>query len=125
MGCGVYWQQVREIERALGTLRKYGFSEMSEAYRKLYQIRGELLAEVGLKFPRTISQLLKIMGLSPGSITLWHDVESGWLSEARAKPGAPPVYHYVSDETAMAILKKEVTHELEQQLLTPDDYLGE
>jgi hypothetical protein len=126
MGCGVYWGQIKELERALGVLRpRLDIPGVSDAYQKLYGIRGRLLKEVGVKFPRTLTSLFKLMGLSPGSITIWHDVESGWLAEAREKPGAPPVYHRVSDEVAVKILKKEVTPELEKELLTPDDYLGE
>lgn len=125
MGCGVYWQQIREIERALGSMRKFGISEVSEAYQKLFSIRGKLMTQVGLKFPRSVSQLVRLVGLSPGSISLWHDIESGWMSEARERPGAPPVYHRVSDEVAMAILKGELTHELELELMKPDEYLGE
>ncbi|MBU2685737.1 MAG: hypothetical protein KKF27_21040, partial [Gammaproteobacteria bacterium] len=117
MGCGVYWSQVREIERALGTMTRFGIPEVSEAYKKLYGIRARLLAQVGFKFPRTVSQLVKMVGLSPGTVTLWHDIESGWMSEARAKPGAPPVYRSVPDEVAMAILKGELTKELEQELM--------
>lgn len=125
MGCGVYWSQVREIERALSTLRRYNIPVMSEAYQKLYSIRGRLLAQVGVKFPRIPSLLSILLGLSPGVIKLWHDPESGWLTEARAKPGAAPVYHHVTDEVAMVLLKRELTHELEAELLTPDEYLGE
>jgi hypothetical protein len=126
MGCGVYWQQVRELERALGALRPHlEIPGVSEAMRELYSIRGELLKRVGFKFPRTISAILKLAGLSPGTITLWHDVESGWMTEARAYPGAPPVYKHASDEVAITILKKEITKELEAELLTPDEYLGE
>jgi hypothetical protein len=126
MGCGVYWQQVHEVERALSALRPHlEIPGVSDAMRELYSIRGELLKRVGFKFPRTISLILKLAGLSPGTITLWHDIESGWMTEARARPGAPPVYKYVSDEVAITILKKEVTKELEAELLTPDEYLGE
>ena len=35
------------------------------------------------------------------------------------------MYHYIGDEQAIAIIKKEVTPELEKYLMTPDDYLGE
>lgn len=125
MGCGVYWQQIKEIERALHVLDKYGITEISEAYKTIYGIRAKLLAQVGIKFPRMVTQLLRLVGFSPGVFALWHDVESGWMSEARARPGAPPVYKSASDEVAMAILKQELTPELEAQLLTPDEYLGE
>jgi len=125
MGCGVYWQQIHETDRAMRVMRLHGISEAAAPFRELYRLRGKLMAQVGVKFPRTTSLLMKLIGLSPGTISLWHDVESGWMSEARARPGAPPVYKSVSDEVAMAILKQEVTHELEAQLLTPDEYLGE
>ena len=126
MGCGVYWQQVREVERALGALRPHiDIPGVSDAYNALYGIRGKLLAQVGFKFPRTLSQIAKLVGFSPGTISLWHDIESGWLVEARAKPGASPVYHYVKDEVAIKLLKGELTKELETTLMTPDDYIGE
>ena len=126
MGCGIYWRQVREVERAISALRPHtAIPGVSEATRELYSIRGRLLKTVGLKFPRTISQILKLAGLSPGTITLWEDIESGWLVEARTKPGAPPVYHYVKDDIAMAILTGALTHELEATLMTPDEYIGE
>ena len=83
------------------------------------------MGQVGFKLPRPVSLLLRLVGLSPGVLKVWHDAESGWMSEARARPGAPPVYKAVSDEVAMAILKHEITHELEEGLLTPDPYLGE
>ena len=126
MGCGIYWQQIREADRALNALRPHlAIPGVSDAMGELYSIRGKLLETVGLKFPRTITQILKLAGLSPGAITLWHDIESGWLVEARTKPGAPPVYHYVKDDVAIAILKGELTHELETELMAPDEYLGE
>ncbi len=119
MGCGVYWQQIRELERALGSMSRFGIAIDSDAYRQLSSLRGKLMKQVGFKFPRTISALVKLVGLSPGTLTLWHDVESGWMTEARERPGAPPVYRAVGDDIAMAILKREVTHELKEQLLTP------
>jgi len=125
MGCGVANRQIRELDRALSTMRRFGIDELSGPFRQLSAQRGKLLSQVGFKFPRTISSLLKLLGLSPGTITLWHDVESGWMSEAREKPGAPPVYKAVTDEVAMALLKGELTKELEQVLMAPDDYYGE
>ncbi len=125
MGCGVYWQQIREVERALGTLRKYGISSLSPEVRLLTTARGKLMAQVGFKFPRTFIQVLKLVGMSPGSITLWEDIESGWLAEGRVRPGAPPVYHYITDEQAVAIINRDVSPELHDYLMTPDPYLGE
>lgn len=125
MGCGIYWQQINTIEKAMKGLRVSGIPEISDAYQSLNQLRGQLLTKVGLKFPRTVSQIARFAGLSPGEIRVWFDIESGWMAEARAKPGAPPVYHALSAETAAQILKGELTKELELQLMAPDEYLGE
>lgn len=125
MGCGVFWQQVHRLDESLGSMRVSGILTTSGPYKELYALRGKLMAQIGFKFPREITMLLKLIGLSPGTITLWHDIESGFMSEARAYPDAPPVYKRVSDEVAMTILKMEVTKELEAELLTPDEYLGE
>jgi len=125
MGCGVYWTQIRELERTLGSLRQFGILETSDAYRQLNALRGKLMKQVGFKFPRALTLVTKLAGLSPGVLKLFHDVESGFMSEARAKPGAPPVYHYMDYELAATILKGELTHEQFEQLVTPDDYTGE
>lgn len=121
MGCAakVYWDQLREVERALKTMRTFGIPEVAEAYQKLYGIRGELLRSVGLGKPRIITQLIRLIGFSPGTFAVWHDLEAGWMSEARAYPGAPPVYKLVNDDIAMAILQKRLTPELEAKLLAP------
>ena len=68
---------------------------------------------------------LRLLGLSPGEIKLWHDAECGWFTEAREHPGATPVYHYISDEVAASIIKGELSKELEAELMKPDEYLGE
>ena len=119
------YDQLHEIDRALSTMRRFGIPEVSDAYQQLYSLRGKLMAQVGFKAPRPVSLLAKLIGMSPGVIKVWHDAESGWMSEAREKPGAPPIYKKVSDEVAMAILKGEVTPELEKELMTPDPYIGE
>jgi len=125
MGCGVYWNQVHRVDESLDSMRLHGINPLSGPFQELYTLRGKLMGQIGLKFPRTTSLLAKLLALSPGTISLWHDVESGFMSEARAYPGAPPVYKSVSNEVAMAILKGEMTHDLEKELMTPDEYLGE
>jgi len=125
MGCGVYWKQVREIERALGSLRRLGIGELTPAYMQLTGLRGQLLRRVGFKFPRTLSALMKVVGLSPGSVTLFHDVEGGFLVEVRDKPGARPYLHYISDEQAVAILNNDISPEFHDYLFAPDTYIGE
>jgi len=125
MGCGVYWQQVHTIETAMSELEKVGFGPGTPAYEALSGKRGGILKTIGTKFPRETYPVLSRLYLSPESVQLWFDAESGWFSEARAKPGAPPIYHHVSDEVAIALLKKEVTPELKKYLMTPDPYIGE
>ena len=124
MGCGVYWQQIKELDRALSTLRKYKIPELSDAYQILSNVRIDLLGKMGIKIPRTITQVIRLFGFSPGSIALWHDVEEGWLTEARREPTSLPVYKIVSDDIAMAVLQRQITDELEEYLLTPDPHLG-
>ena len=125
MGCGVYWQQIRTAERALGDLEKLGLGPGTEAYEAVWHQRGALLAEVGRKFPRVDFTLSMWRELSPQRIRAWFDPEFGFMAEIRASPGAPPVYKMVSAEVAVAIIKDEVTPELKETLLAPDEYLGE
>jgi len=125
MGCGVYWQQINRLDESMGMMRMRGISPSAGPYQELFRLRGKLMGQVGIKYPREITLLMRVLGLSPGEIRLWHDVESGFMSEARAYPGAPPVYKAVSDDIATAILKKEITKELEAELMAPDEYLGE
>lgn len=119
------YRQVDEITRALNVLRLNGILEDALPYKSLYSLRGKILKQIGIKFPRVPSLLSLVAGLSPGTIKVWHDAESGFMTEARAKEGAPPVYHHVSDEVAIKILKGELTKELEVELMKPDSYLGE
>lgn len=125
MGCGVKWQQIGQLDKALGSMRVSGILTTAGPFQELSALRAKVMAQIGFKLPRVVTQMIRLIGLSPGTITLWHDIESGWMSEARAKLGAPPVYKSVSDEVAMAILKGEVTKKLETELLTPDPYIGE
>ncbi len=120
MGCGVYWQQVHEIEKALATMERFGIDPGSEGVVALQGERAKLMAQVGFKFPRTVTPMSEFMVFLSPAIRVWHDSEQGWMSEARAKPGAAPVYKAASDEVAMAILKRDITPELEAILLTPD-----
>jgi len=125
MGCGVYWQQIGELDRAMRSLRRFGITEFDPAYQTLASIRSGLLKHVGFKYPRTITQLARLAALSPGEVKLWHDVESGWMAEIRDRAGDPPRYRYVDDETAVKVLQGTLTHDEFTELAVPDDYLGE
>jgi len=119
MSCGAYYQQLREIEKALGSIRRAGLPASSRPYQELYKLRGKILAQVSYKLPRTVTQLVRIAGLSPGILALWHDAESGFMVEARAYPGAPPVYHRVEESIAEDLLAGRHLHEYEEFYLRP------
>lgn len=125
MGCGVYWQQINELDRALGALQRAGLGPGFAPYNALVGLRGKVFGQLGIKYPRTITQLIRLLALSPGEISVWHDIESGWMVKAIESPGVPPVYRYVSDDVAITILSGGLTHELEAELFKPDDYIGE
>ena len=125
MGCNYRLRQIAEATRAYTSLSGLGVSARLPAMQTLLSIRTRLMARVGLVFPRSITMLIRLIGLSPGSITLWHDIEMGFMTEARANETAPPVYKHASDQVAAILLKGELTKDLELELMTPDDYLGE
>ena len=119
------WADLDAVNRTLGLLRGRGIVKGMPGFQEVYILRGKIMGSLGLLAPKPTALVKTLVGLSPGQINLHYDPECGWLSEARAKPGASPVYHYVDDDTAVAIIKGELTPELEQQLMAPDDYIGE
>lgn len=116
---------IRQLERTMASLRRAGLGRGTPAFDALYRARAEVWKGIGFKLPKVIQLLLRLPGLSPGEIKLWHDAETGWMTEARERPGTPPVYHHISDEVAVSILKKELTPALERELMTPVEYYGE
>ncbi len=119
------WDEVHRAEKDLATLDRLGVSTTDPAYLRLQGERGAALAKVGTVMPRDTILLAWSFGFSPGDIKLWHDGDAGWMTEARVRAGATPVYKTVSDEVAVAIIKREVTPGLEKVLMTPDPYIGE
>lgn len=117
--------QISEVIRARQALTRAGISLLDPVYGSISRVENRVAINLGFRIPKPMTLLLRLFGLSPGEIKLWHDAESGWFTEAREKPGAPPVYHYVNDDTAMAILKGELTKEREAELMKPDEYVGE
>lgn len=117
MGCGPYYQQVNTIDQALRTLRGVGLGPGDNAFNILRAERSKLLRQIGIKFPRSINQLVRLAGFSPGVIALWHDNENGFMVEARTDPGAPPVYHLVQGDIAMKVLSHDISPELEEFLM--------
>ena len=123
--CKELYSQLDHIDEALKQLRLGGVLPTNPAYQAVWKLRGELMGKLGFKTPRGIVGVLKLLALSPGSIQVWFDAEAGWVSEARAGPGAPPVYRYIDAATAVTIIKGGLTHELEAKLMEPDSYIGE
>lgn len=124
-GDSIYWAQLREVEGALHTLEKYGLTRVPDPYQALHAIRRNILDSLGLGIPRVPILLKWLIGFSPGIFAIWYDPDFGWTSEARASPGARPVYHRVDGDTAMAIYQRRLTPELEARLLKPHEYHGE
>lgn len=106
-------------------MERFGIDPGSEAVVALQGRRTGLMAQIGFKFPRSYDWLTFLVGESPGEIRLGHDSETGWFTEARVRPGAPPIYHHLGDEEAMAVLKHEISPELHDRLFTLDPYIGE
>jgi len=119
------YRQLNEFKRSLNVLEQSGFGPGTVPFELINNLRSTALAKLGFKSSKPVSLLLKLTGLSPGIIKVFHDAESGFMSEARVKPGAPPVLRHISDDVAITILKGELTHEIEDELMTPDDYIGE
>ncbi|NVM22289.1 MAG: hypothetical protein HWN68_10980 [Desulfobacterales bacterium] len=120
-----YQRGISRTARDIMRLRTAGISEVSPPLARLLRVQSELITSLGVKIPRPMTLLLRLIGLSPGEISLWHDAEGGWFTEARARPGARPIYHYVDDATAIAIIKGELTHEAFEALSLPDPYVGD
>ena len=127
MACSIIAQRygLQNVRNTLNVLRRVGYGPLDEPFQRVYAMREELMKSLGIMKPKSLSLIKLIAGLSPGMISVWLDSDSGWFTEARERPGAPPVYHYVKEDVAVAILKGELTHELEAELMKPDEYLGE
>jgi len=125
MGCGVYWQQVRTADRALGDLERLGLGPGTEAYNAVLGQRGKLMAQIGVKFPRIDYSLSMWRDFSPQRVRAWFDPEFGFMVEGRERPGAPPVYKMVPAEVAAAVIKGELTPDMIKTLVKPDVYIGE
>ena len=127
MPCNVISQryELQNVRNQLNAMIKKGMGPLDEPFRKMYSLRNKLMSQLGIVKPKSMWLFKYLPFLSPGSVKLFLDSDSGWFTEARVKDDAPPVYHHVSDDTAMTILKGELTHELEAELMKPDEYLGE
>ena len=119
------YAEVQRLDEQLRLMRQWGVSPTDPGYIALRTAHAQASFKVGLVLPRTSTLVQDLWGFSPGIIRLFNDAELGWMVEARTKPGAQPVYKYVSNEIAEKIVKRQITPELETFLMTPDDYIGE
>ena len=113
-------KEQQQIAIALKILSRAGYGIISPEYLDLLRAGQMSIATFGFKVPRPTTLIIKLLGLSPGEIRLFQDAERGWLVEAIERTGAQPVYKYVTDEIALTLLKGELTHELEAELMTPE-----
>ena len=120
MGCGVYWQQVHTADKALIDLERLGLGPGTDAYNAVLGKRGELMAQIGRKFPRIDFSLSMWEDFSPKRARAWFDPEFGFMVETRIEPRAPSVYKRVTAQEAAAVIKHELTPEQEVRLFVPD-----
>jgi len=113
------------MDEALDVWRRRGVPTNVPSYLKLDRVRAEYRLQIGIRIPRPVTFLMKLVGLSPGTLRLFHDGDFGFLVELRDYEGAPPRYRHISDDLSATIVKGELTHEMFKQLLTPDDYIEE
>ena len=114
------FDELNRINSALGTLRGLGLGPLDSAVQALRKAQGAALGKIGIAKPRTTTLLARLVGLSPGSISLFLDAERGWLVEGIIEPGAVPVYKYVGEGIASRILLKDLTPEIKEFLWTPE-----
>jgi len=127
MGCMTkdQYNALSRLDRALRTLTNAGIGGENPVFSQIYRARGALMGNVGVRVPRSVSSLIKILGLSPGSVQLFFDADLGWVSDARETSGAAPVYHAIGDDMALKIIQGKITHEEFELLKVPDPYQGE
>jgi len=118
-------QSEDRITSALDLLRREGILPTAPSWLRLSNTLGQYQLQIGFRVPRPITLILKLLGLSPGELRLFQDAERGWMVEAIEQPGAQPVFKYVTDEVAATLIRGELTHELEAELMTPEpDYIA-
>ena len=113
--------ELNKFNDQLRQMRQWGVLPTDPGFQRLLNARGAALGKLGFRLPRITSLIVKLLGLSPGEISLWADAEIGWLTEAKAGPGAVPVRKHIGDELAKTILQGNLTHELFAALLIPDE----
>jgi len=120
--------RLSQISTVNGALRAMGISRTGlqlPAFRELTNLRSALISEILPSTPRTAMAILRLVGLSPGSVRVWLDTEYGWMAEGRKTPGDPPVYHHITEAEAIRLMSKPPDAELAHRLMEPDSYAGE
>lgn len=127
MPCSLFAQRYA-LQNFRNRIYEIGLSALGVDHESYIRLRGDaykLTHGLGIKMPSVSRIVLKLFGLSPGTLTVFLDSDSGFFAEARATPGARAFYHHISDTEAMSIFNGEMTPELHDHLFTPDDYEGE
>ncbi|MBA7582279.1 hypothetical protein ES708_24207 [subsurface metagenome] len=101
------------------------FGPGTDAYNAVLGKRGELMAQIGRKFPRIDFTLSAWEDFSPKRARAWFDPEFGFVVETRIEPTAPSAFKRVTAEEAAAVIRHELTPEQEERLFEPDEYIGE
>ena len=127
MPCSTYAQRyaTQNQRNALRSLSLRGILPTNPVYAALNKAAGDYTLSIGFKIPKPITLLLKLFGLSPGTLSLFHDADSGFFVESRLTPGAAPFYHHITNDEAADIVLEVMTPALHDRLFTPDDYGGE
>lgn len=124
MPCLQLFNQLSAVNKALHDLGVAGILYDNPAIQALYRMRGELLGATGVTFPRKQALIKAIIGLSPGSIRVWFDNETGWMVEARESPGAHPSYHQIDAQTAGILAGPDPPADLVHSFMREDEFVG-
>lgn len=119
------YYRVHTIEQALKDMETGKLPFSQEYTDVLLKQRAAELAKIGYKTPKVNIDLMPTVFVSPESLKVTLDPEYGYVVVARTDKKASPIYHVVTVEVAGMVMRHEITPELKQWLITPDEYLGE
>lgn len=116
-------QAASRMQDALNALTRHGVPSNVPSYIKMDRVLNEYRLKIGIRIPRPVTFLLKLIGLSRGVLRLFHDGDMGFLVELREFEGAIPHYRHISDDMGAKIVKEGLTHDEFEALMTPDSFV--
>lgn len=125
MGCEARYEQLHNVETALGQLERIGYGAGTDPYDKLWKERGAIFGKLGQTRAKQTITVGAVKGRSPGEFRAWFDTEVGWMIEARETPFSDPIIRSVTFELAQKVITNKLTEAEETFLLTPVEYAGE